>query len=266
MDRTLKATATIVLNDMHAPFQDEAALDVMFQICKHLPVSEVIINGDMMDMYASSNFSKAPKNLEAASLSKELEAGKKLVHQLEIAFPGARFTYLEGNHEFRMQRYLQDNAPQFLESGQLTIPKLLELGPRWTYYSRHGDSWFDTYVMRGDILVGHFKKVSIHPGYTAKALLTQYGMSLIQGHTHRTGKTTRVVMTTHGPKTLTGYENGCLCSLSPIYTPGKDWTHAFSIIWSTSNDKRAIEQIQITNGTAFFQGKLYRANKGAPVS
>ena len=50
----------VVINDIHFPYQDDKALQLTLKIIKAYQPDIIFINGDAMDFYAISKFSKEP--------------------------------------------------------------------------------------------------------------------------------------------------------------------------------------------------------------
>lgn len=97
------------------------------------------------------------------------------------------------------------------------------------------------------LLVGHFNRVSRYSAYTAKMLVEDYKISVVQSHTHRLG----TYYTTGAMQTFVGNECGCLCEVKPQYTHSPNWQNGFLMAHSSTN----IETIYINDGEALYQGK-----------
>ena len=100
------------------------------------------------------------------------------------------------------------------------------------------------------LLVGHFNKASKHSCYTAKQLVDQYKMSVLQGHTHRLG----LYYVTGKKNTYIGIEGGCLCDLHPEYIMNPNWQGGFVM----ARDAWNIEIVYIHEGRSIYRGKVYK--------
>lgn len=240
---------SIVINDLHVPFHDNKLLTLFYSFLKDLKPDNLIINGDFLDCFALSSFDKAPGR--GKTLLEEVKVGKKILSHIRSLIPRAKIFYLEGNHEFRMKRYLLKQAPELFDVLEISIPSLLDLKGFHIEYVDGGDdsSWQDTYLKLGDIFVGHFKRVNKHSGMTAKALVEDKGVSVVQGHVHRAGVFNKTLMT---GEVLTGIENGCMCDLNPSYIRNPNWQHAITVI---HNGKAQL--IPITKYQFYFGNKRY---------
>jgi len=86
----------------------------------------------------------------------------------------------------------------------------------------------DNFIRVGNLYAGHWDTVAKEGGYTAKRLLDDKGVSLLQGHTHRFGVHAR---TTVDGRTILGIENFCMCSRRASYVAYPNWQTGFSIIY-----------------------------------
>ena len=121
--------------DVHVPFEDKRAWNLMLKVGKDLKPKRIVVLGDLVDFYSVSSHSKDPNR--ALQLPHEIEAARRCLDQLDGL--GARDKiYIEGNHEDRLRRYLQDKAPELF--GVVGVPALLSLRERgWKHipYKKH---------------------------------------------------------------------------------------------------------------------------------
>ena len=112
------------------------------------------------------------------------------------------------------------------------------------------------------LLIGHFDKVSKHAGQTARNLLEEKGISVIQGHTHRGGSSFKKLY----DRDLVAYENFCLCDRNPLYCDRPNWQLGFSMLYKDEkSDFFFVEQhpIAVTQHARratyklFFNGRVY---------
>ena len=99
--------STLIINDVHIPFHNVDALKAALKYGKEHGVDSIYINGDLMDFYALSFFSKDPK---FRRFKQEIEAGEAFFQGLRKNFPSVKIYYKLGNHEERFERYLRDRA------------------------------------------------------------------------------------------------------------------------------------------------------------
>ena len=119
----------LFIPDTHIPYHDRRAWKLMLQVPQELGFHTCRIGGDFWDCYAVSAHSKNPNRL--TQVEDELEDVNKCLDQLD-ACGFKRKVYVEGNHEFRLKRALQDKMPQLYN--MVTLKKLLRLKERgWEF-------------------------------------------------------------------------------------------------------------------------------------
>jgi hypothetical protein len=172
-----------------------------------------------MDCWKISKFDKAPK--VGKDLKIEIQLTRSYVEQLRKVAPKAEIIYIEGNHEFLLKQYLIINAPELYGLPGLSIPELLnlkELNITYKPVKEGANSFSDNWIRLGDLYIGDWNKVNKHAGYTAKNLLDEKGVSLLQGHSHKYGVSARRYV---DGKEFIGIKNFCMCRLDPYYYVSK---------------------------------------------
>ena len=234
----------MIISDLHIPFEDKRAVEVMLKIHQHVRPEMVIINGDMLDFKELSNFvrDKLADRPIKDSISDAIEVIKKLQRYSTVV-------YHEGNHEIRLQNYLFARAPEleyFIKFNELINNKLKT---EIEFVEMVGKDSMAKYF-NDQLLVGHFNRISRYSAYTAKMLVEDYKVSVVQGHTHRLG----TYYTTGANCTYQGHESGCLCNIHPEYTHSPNWQQGFLIAYDAAN----IETVNIHDGRALYRGKVYK--------
>jgi predicted phosphodiesterase len=231
-----------VINDLQIRFHDVPVLNLVVDFLGDLKPDGIIMNGDIVDHYALSDFDKNPLN--KSTLNGEIADAGKLMHRLsKIA---KECLWIGGNHEDRLRRFLWRKAPEFGLLPQFTFPALFNLQHYGFQWKEYGDSH-----MLGKLKLTHGNSVSKHSGQTARNHFDKYGMSTMIGHTHRLGIYYR--RNSHGVHGA--YENGCLCRLDPEYAQEPDWQQGFSIVHVDGNHYFNVQQIPILNRSHFYYGK-----------
>jgi len=247
----------VVFGDVHIPFQDPAALGLVLRFIKETQPDRVILNGDIADCYEVSSFSKDP--LRKASFPEEVREVRAMLTLLRESVPNAQITYVSGNHEHRLVRYLIDNANALRGLDGLSIPEQFHLDKlNIDWIPCHGDKFMDTWTECGELMVGHFNMARAHSAYTAKNLLDQWGRSLIQAHVHSVGMSNKTLAS----GMVAGWEGGCLCNLNPHYCVPRKWAHAFHVVHRRrSGEFFHVEPVLIIDGRFFYGGKLWTAER-----
>lgn len=96
----------IVIPDTHAPYHNQASWELVRKVVLDWKPGHVLVQGDFFDCYSVSQYRKDPQR--KADLQNEIQIAKRMLR----LFDGCAFkTFDEGNHEWRLTRYLMDFAP-----------------------------------------------------------------------------------------------------------------------------------------------------------
>ena len=113
-----------VINDLHIPYHDRIAVAMSLRIFKDAGVDEIILNGDVLDFYTLNFYSSKHPDVKEA-LTTEIDAGIDFLVSLRKMFPDQKITFLFGNHEHRLDRWVVKNCPHFWN--MLKLDKMLRL-------------------------------------------------------------------------------------------------------------------------------------------
>lgn len=122
MDTRLRKVA--FLPDCHRPYHSVHAWHLFIRCMEWWKPDTLVVLGDLADFYMLSRFSKDPKRVDFEA---EVEDVNGALDQLD-RLGASQKIFLEGNHEYRLVRYLQDKAPQLF--GAVTVDKLFKLSER----------------------------------------------------------------------------------------------------------------------------------------
>lgn len=235
----------VVLNDVQFPFEDKKVLwDLVVPFVEELRPNGVILNGDIVDCYSLSEFTKNP--LEEADLTKEIRLADRLMNRLSKAAKSSdELIWLGGNHEARLQRYVWKHAPVLGAVEGVRFPNLFNLQHYGFQWLEYGDKHY-----LGKLMVTHGTEVNKHSGWTARSHFLKHGTSVLIGHTHRLG----VFHATNDVGDHAAYENGCLCRLDPEYDPSPNWQHGFAVVHVLDDGYFNTQQMRILERKKFFYG------------
>ena len=250
----------LVINDLHFPFENPRAITLTLKVAEALQPNIIFLNGDLIDCWAISDFVKNPRTTNL-DFSYEVERTRTFLLSLHLQFPRAKLIYIFGNHEYRWVKYIANNADKLAKLRGLSLEEQLELQKIDVLVVNSGNK--ENSYLWGKLLIGHFDRVNKHSGMTAKNLIEDKAISLIQAHTHRGGSSFRRLY----DRDIVGYENFCLCSRDPDYTDHPNWGLGFSIVYKDEqSDYFYVEPhpiAEIKNGVntvykTFYQGNLYQ--------
>jgi hypothetical protein len=245
--------------DEHYPYQDERARSLALEIVRDFDPDLLITGSDGLDFYALSNFSKNPKRI--GQLQKEIDAWKVGQREWKDAAPDARRSYLKGNHEDRLRKWLWEH-PEMHSLDALKLSGLLGFDELGIEYNVDEDSdWANSeYVFGGTLVIRHGNLVRKGSGMSARAELDseRFSISILTGHTHRGGS----IFTRTRTGVIQGHECFCLCSLEPEYVRHPDWQQG--IVLAEVHDRDLIVEPVPFNSLrcikhAIWRGKEYRS-------
>lgn len=210
----------LILNDVHIPYHDKRCIELAVADAKKRNTVGVLLNGDIMDCAGVSDHFREPN---VTRLEDEIDKTIQFLKWLRSHFPQARIVYKEGNHEWRLPRYIANYAPELFGLKQLRLPNLLELdslGVEWVADKR--------LIQLGKLSVVHGHEFRGGGGVNpARWLWLRAGTSALCGHFHRSSG--------HDEQTLdrkvhSVWSVGCACFLYPQYDPNNKWVHGWASV------------------------------------
>jgi hypothetical protein len=235
------ADIELAFGDVHIPFHDEAAIDIMLDEAERANVNIITINGDLLDFYQISTFTKNPKT--GKSPFGEIEQASEWLSVLRSRFPDARIIFLQGNHEFRMEKYICDKAPAIADLVEgLLIDKLrlreLKIEYKTEPY-RIGNLWH---------LHGHERPGgSYNPEYITNVMMGYIFDHYIVFHYHRTQDK---VFRRLGDRWFKAAAVGYLAQTLD-YAQTNKWNQGFAIIRYRENGDFTIDNKVIIRGEVY---------------
>lgn len=230
----------LLLSDIHLPYHDIDALTAALEYGKKREVNTIVLNGDTIDMYHASSFTKNPQK---KPIRYELDVTIVFIDLLQREFPKARIVFKVGNHEERIERLLFVKAPELIGIDEFKLDVLLQLGAKGIQYVDR-----KRMIMAGKlaILHGHeFGRSVFSPVNPARGLYMRSKESAIIGHHHQTSEHTEPSL--HGD-IVTTWSTGCLCGLTPEYMPINKWNHGFAYIETDPSGDYKVHNKRIYKG------------------
>lgn len=230
-----------VWGDLHIPYHETDAVKAAIKLAKDDKVDAIFLNGDVLDFFGLSFHEKNPKN--RPRISEELESAREFLKGLRKHFPNIPIYWVDGNHEYRLERYLAIKAPELLDTSEFQIASLLRMAEYGVTYLG-----FRTKCYFGKLLVEHGDRLKgtggVNPARTARL---KYKRSVLVNHFHKlsvdSGKQ-------YDGDVMTCWSNGCLCELEPEYMEVNEHGHGVTHI-RMDRDNYRVRQYQIINGKVF---------------
>lgn len=243
----------LVLSDVHVPEHDRKVWQTSLAIARDLRPHEVVLLGDFLEMASCSQHGGA----ELEKLTEDFMAGRMALKEIrEAVGSDCRITYLEGNHESRLTRFLMSKAPQLRDSLSFQVGLTLDqLDVDWISEAKQP-------ITRGDLDLTHGhqdlrERPSKYHGGKMADVYGRPGRAVLYGHTHKPQVYTRP--TVGGHATAVGL--GCARSLAPGWLHGAQagWVHQIALVYLTPAGRSHIYPITFTHGQTVLNGKLYGA-------
>lgn len=220
----------IALYDLHFPHEDKEAIEIALNYVEDEIGSPeyLIIGGDAVDCESISKFGSDP--FDTLPIHEELEYARDAIRNIVARVDANSNYFIAGNHEMRLQKYLQTRAPEIARLKGLTIADqlgLAEMGVEWVDNIERKSSG-KGYFKIGKLFIGHGHEFNLCPLVSpARRYFMKTFSNCIQGHIHRADE--------HFERDLSGdvlgsWTVGCLCNLTPTYRPINSWTQGFAVI------------------------------------
>lgn len=261
------------------PFHDEAAMNVALQIIQYEEnVHQVVNLGDFLDLPSQGRF--AQEATFANMTQRAIDRGHYFLAQQRVAAPGAEIVLIEGNHDRRLQNFVEMNAVSAFglkraekpsEWPVMSLPFLLRL-------DELNVSYIDSYPagrhwINDRLRAIHGNKVRSN-GSTAAAYTNDMPhISTVFGHTHRLEIQSKTTFDRVGKIRSMAISPGCLCRVDgavpsvngAIGIDGRpaqefeNWQQGIAVIKYKDTGEFFVDLVQIDDGRTVYQGKEFQA-------
>lgn len=168
----------ILWPDSHFPFEHKRAVRLVLKVADFLgsTLKEIYFLGDLADFYyISAHGPRHPSMI--GHLKDEVDSVNKFLDLIDKKYPRVKKTFIEGNHEWRLERYIQNRAPELF--GLMDWQELFRLRSRgYRVVPWSGDQ--KTRVMGSALWARHRPLASTPKASASKALC-----NLAYGDIHR---------------------------------------------------------------------------------
>jgi hypothetical protein len=118
-----KVKTVIVASDFHCTEADPFSVRVFLDTCRLMQPDDIVLNGDILDFYGFSSFSKDSRRIDWAASKRWLD---KLLSTLREICPKSNIIWIIGNHCLRLFRWHADSL-QELRRTSLVEAKLQDV-------------------------------------------------------------------------------------------------------------------------------------------
>jgi predicted phosphodiesterase len=235
-------------SDVHFPEEDPHAWACFLARVADAQPSEIILGGDILEMESASSHGGVAR---PASLVEEIEYARAKLTELRGLVPDARITFLEGNHEQRLQRTVVKMLPTF--EGSLALRDLLGLGELDIEWHPYGQT-----VHRGRLGFTHGWWTPLH--HAAKHI-RECSTSVMYGHSHRPQSFHIGSGTGH---VRGAYGMPCLRTLDAEWCNGRPhgWAHGWGEVYvDEASGRYNAYTVIVVDGCAIVDGKQYSGRR-----
>lgn len=263
-------------------FHDEKAMSVALQItawlAEHDRVDAVVNLGDFLDLPTVGRFEQ--EAAFAGTTQKAFDRGHLfLQEQRAAAGENAHIVLIEGNHDRRLEKFIQVNAAAAWglkranvdELPVMSIPYLLrldEIGVQYIDAYPAGAYW-----LTKNLRAVHGNKARSNGSTAAAYTNADPHISTIFGHAHRLELQSKTVFDRDGSIRSIAVSPGCLCKVdgavpsvngstkidgnSAIYH--ENWQQGVCVVTIDEDGQPYYELVQIDKGVAWFRGNKFTA-------
>jgi hypothetical protein len=225
-----KSRRVLVLPDIHLrpasngvpSGEDTESLAAVERYVSRYKWDEVVVLGDLMDFDCiSAHNAQKLKLVEGKRIQKDYDHGNRFLDRWQRATGSAVWTLIEGNHDERIERYIEANP---VLEGSVEMAEKLNLagrGIRWVRFWTRGEVY--------SIGNAHFIHGLYCNKYHAERHARDYGVCIFYGHTHDVQEMPQTLR--GSDKTIVGQSMGFLGRYDQPYMKGRPskWQQAFGV-------------------------------------
>jgi predicted phosphodiesterase len=210
----------VIVADTQSPFEDPQCVALAAAFIKDYKPDTVVMNGDMVDLCTASKFVRSKSGPQTVKEEIEWAIGA-VIEPIRNAAPKADYYWVEGNHEFRLNRYIRVMAPVL--EGLIEAVPLFQCERLKIKYvgSKAGNGILK---LTPHLTIMHGTAHGVNP---AKKQYDSWGGSLVMGHTHKESTYRRKAGCGSDHVALS---SGCLCK-DPDWNDIENYTRGFIAGW-----------------------------------
>lgn len=249
MEKRMAIKSAIILPDVHGTTISPRDYLPVREFIKKFKPDEIILLGDFMDVESLSAWDMDKKRkMEGRRFNKEIEWANKELDYLQKH--SKKVTYLEGNHEDRVNRYLDKNPEM---EGMIELQEQLNIEERGIEWVKMNDLY-----KKGNMYFTHGMYTNIH---NARKHLQTLGCNVCYGHQHGT-QTAMQNMKMQEPHMA--YALGTLGDKAPDYMKNRpgNWINQFGIFyWDDQTGMFSLYPVNVINHKFMWNKKIYGRKK-----
>jgi hypothetical protein len=247
-------------SDFHDRLCDPFHRDIFVDTVRRVKPNKIILNGDVLDLYEFSRYTKDPRKVDVMS---SIKWAHKFLEDLREASPDSEIHWIEGNHEHRLIKLLAEATPSLLpilsDLHGMTVGSLLGLDKyEVNYVSKANLATFKELDVKNEIAKNYYiayETVLFHHFPFA----AQWGLAGTNGH-HHSHKSSVKFDAIKGP--YEWHQTGGGHIRNADYANGEKWTNGFLIIHVDTQKKQAqFDYVDTTYDFVCVGGKYYQRSQ-----
>lgn len=264
------------------PFHDEAAMNVALQILsaeQHSGKVDQVVNlGDYLDLPAQGKYEQ--EAAFAFTTQNAVDRGHLFAAHQRAAAPDAKIIILEGNHDRRMQKFVQANALSSFGLKRANIPEswpVMSL-PYLLRLDELDVEYIDAYPagmwwINDKLRAVHGDKVNSGGSTAMKYTNEMPHISTIFGHIHRQEIQSKTTFDREGKIKAMAISPGCLCRVDghvpsvkgstniegkPV-TYWENWQQGIAVIRYKDEGSFHVDLVHIDDGKTLYKGQEFKS-------
>jgi len=242
-----KITTAMCLFDIHVPYHDKDTISIFKKVFKDLQPDHFVIGGDAVDAEHLGRWTEDTVEDGIYATLAELEQFRDEVYEPIVKLSKNKKMkqyWVLGNHEFRISEALKTKPER---KKLIDLPKMfpdVKIKP------------YKDFFKIGKLCITHGE---YHNDAHAKKHASVYMSNVLYGHLHTVQSYT---LSSKGRDSVFRATSApCACTLAPSYLKGgaNSWTHGFVIVSFDSKGNYWMNVIEVHNGMAIVNGKIYNA-------
>lgn len=255
----------VLFGDLHGCMQDDTAVSRLLSDIKALAPDEIIMGGDMVDCAGFLAEHHTLGHVQEMDYSYEEDCAQAAVFfdRLADAAPRARIEWIEGNHEWRVEKWAVTVGRRSKQDAAALLAsvhpyKMTHGKERGIIYYKHTDCYDGLtqpgWIKRGKIFVTHGISTVKH---AAAATLAKVGGNVVYFHSHRMDSF-HTDLVDAGP--VAAWCPGCLCGRYPMWrhTDPTTWTQGYAVQFISATEHFLHVQVPLVQGESLLTPLLSR--------
>lgn len=256
------------------PFHDSQAMGLFVEVCRGYQPDKITILGDFLDLPAQGRFDQEAAFANTTQLA--INQGHTFLSQLRSACPLAEIKLIEGNHDLRMKRFIENNTLATFGMKRANLPEswpVMSL-PYLLRLDELDIEYVDAYPAATDWDNDLTRNIHGTKANSKGSTMAQYIHELPHvntwaGHTHRAEVVYRTVLGARGEAVESYAANpGVLCrvdgSVPSVHGAAdssgmparvvEDWQQGFGVLYYTETESWP-QVYRIKDGATIIEGR-----------